>query len=293
MVMAVAVSRCSGDERAELLGRLDQEFIYGRGRTLGLEARLPEAMGAAESLFLCAHAERKIVGGLLLRLFEWDDGSSSHRGAMIGLVWTDPAYRGQGVASRMLKAAATEARTSRCEFAVLWTAQPGFYARLGWTSADCGLLGVLDQANTAAPDVTRAAPGTCDVVTLASLAAARNGYRVVASARRFDTLLPPATERDVLVYADSYAVTGRLVDTGYVYEFGGSPTGLPQIWSALRTRHRPLYLNVRRDDAAHRILAADPAVRWETQRLAMWLPLTEEARAFPYGDWYVPFLDRI
>ncbi len=295
MVTAVQVAACTAGERAELLRRLDEEFIFSRGRRLGVEARFPEAMRAPQSVFLCARtAERGIVGGLLLRPFDWTGGGQAHRGAMIGLVWTDNECRGQGIGSQMMAAAAAAARQAGCEFALLWTARPAFYARLGWLSADCGMLGVLRRA--ASPDFTEERHQERDhndALRLASMAASVSGYRVNASCLRFDTLLPPATERDVLIEGDSYALVGRLDDTGYVLEFGGAPSGQPQIWATLRARYRLLYLNVRRGDAAHRLLAVDPAVRWQAQQLTMWLPLTDVARTFRYGEWYVPFPDRI
>lgn len=296
MVTPVEISACTAGEHAELLHRLDEEFIFSRGRRVGIEARFPEAMRSEQSVLLCARTGHGIIGGLLLRFFEWTGADSlrAHRGAMIGLVWTDAEHRAQGIATSLMKSAAREARQKGCEFAVLWTAQPAFYARLGWIGADCGMLGALETGGEWAKTAAPLESYDCgDITRLESLRMMQPGRRVGASALRFETLLPPATQSEVLLENGSYAVTGNLGDTGYVYEIGGTQDGMPRIWSILRARYRRLYLNVPKGAAAHRMLAADPAIHWREQQLAMWLPLADDARGYPYDEWYVPFLDRI
>ena len=153
--MSVAIRSCSPDDLERLIPLLDEEFVFGKGRAISLRQRFPTVFcrDNLHRILLCAD-EDGIVSALALRLFDWQADGETFRGAMIGMVYTSPARRGEGWASRLLATAATRLRDEGADFGVLWTGQAEFYARLGWKAADCSILGEieLDQATPEATD---------------------------------------------------------------------------------------------------------------------------------------------
>jgi hypothetical protein len=88
-------------------------------------------------------------------------------------------------------------------------------------------------------------------------------------------------------------VVGRAGGHGYLYEIEGDSDELPSLWLRVVSGYRSLTLNLPRGSAAQSALAAHGEVSWLPQRLAMWLPLAEPRSARCFGDWYIPYLDRI
>jgi hypothetical protein len=82
-------------------------------------------------------------------------------------------------------------------------------------------------------------------------------------------------------------------DRAYVYEIGGEPAGYAALWQDICAAARTIYINERRGSLVHQWLSLQPGIHWRDQALAMWLPLAEPACARHFGDWHVPFLDRI
>jgi len=152
---APSIAPCSSGEYDALLALLDLEFIFGKGRRLSLQQRFPAVLNRQRpQAILLAKAQNLIVSALAIKAFDWITPERSWRAAMVGMVYTRPEWRGRGMASVLLQAAQQRMRQESYDFAVLWTAQPDFYARLGWIGADCGVLGV---AQTAAPAATQTA----------------------------------------------------------------------------------------------------------------------------------------
>jgi GNAT superfamily N-acetyltransferase len=139
------------------LAALDATFITTRGRHGSLAARYPSALGAT-------HLEQLHVGKLqgdiltccAVRPFDWLVAEEHFRGAMVGMVYTQPAARGQGHAGALLSALVAQLAQQGYDFAVLWSGLEGFYQRLGWLPNDPGVLGSL------APTTTPPAAGTED-----------------------------------------------------------------------------------------------------------------------------------
>jgi predicted N-acetyltransferase YhbS len=290
---ADAIAPCTGAEFEALLARLDQEFIFGKGRRLSLAQRFPEVLDPARPQNLLVVREHGLAASALaLKRFDWITPGRSWRAAMIGMVYTRPERRGRGSAGALLQAAQQSLAREGVEFAVLWTTQPGFYARLGWIGADCGVLGSLEAAG-ADPAPRPAAP---DAAAIARAEALRRRYapqRVARSAASYAALPPPAEQLELLIEGEACALLGRRGQQGYLYEFSGAPHAWPALWARLLARCRALTLNLQQDAAAQRWLSAQGAIRWQPQRLAMWLPLSAAARTARFSDWYIPFLDRI
>lgn len=293
VVPAPAIAPCSAEEFGALLPLLDQEFVFGKGRRLSLQQRFPAILDPQQTHnILLARSEDGITSALVTKPFVWITPERSWRAAMIGMVYTRPQLRARGTASALLQA--TEARLAHegFEFAALWTAQPDFYARLGWLGTDCGALG---RAQAAAPDASRPLrpPDAADIAWIESLRPNYAPERAVRSGKTYATLLPPAQRLELLRGDAAYAIVGCDGADGYLYEMLGDIAELPALWATLAGRYRTLCLNLQQGSAVQRWLSAQGGITWQPQRLAMWLPLGAAARNARFADWYVPFLDRI
>lgn len=278
-------SACAG-----ALALLDEEFIFSRGRALSFSVRFAAALAQPDSRMLLVRSGERIGAALLLRPFDWITPERRWRAAMVGLVWTRRDLRGRGIGLALLREAEALMRESGIEFAVLWSTRSAFYARAGWLAADCGMLGHWTGGDAGA---AASAPARELWPAIHALRESLGGERVARDLSAYGALLPPATERDAFVEHGAYALIGRRDATGYVFEIGGAAQGLPAIWAAMSGRYREIFINVRRDGSAHAWLSSLPAIAWQEQQLAMWLPLSAGFDAAQFGRWYLPFLDRI
>ena len=291
MVAPALIRPCLPAELPALAGLLDEEFIFSKGRSISLARRLPTALQVENCLnILLACRGAEIAACIVIKRFDWITPERSWRGAMIGMVYTRPAERGNGLASELLRTAAERLRVEGTAYAVLWTTQADFYRRLGWTSADCGVFGTYTSAGGAAAGCTAADAGMVEALRLRS-----PGARIPRSAASYRTLPLPAERLELPVSPDgeSYAIYGVQADRAYVYEFGGAASGYAALWQDICASRRTVCINERRGSAAHQWLAHQPGISWRDQALAMWLPLAEPDCARHCSDWYIPFLDRI
>ncbi|OGA32054.1 MAG: hypothetical protein A3G80_15405 [Betaproteobacteria bacterium RIFCSPLOWO2_12_FULL_62_13b] len=291
MVTPLLIRPCTPAELPALVGLLDEEFIFSKGRRLSLATRLPTALhaGNCPNILLACRGD-EIAACIVIKRFDWIAPERNWRGAMIGLVYTRPSERGQGLASRLLRAAEEKLRADGTAFAVLWTAQPEFYRRLGWASSDRGVFGTYASAGGSAAGCTPADVGAIEALRLHG-----PGAHMPRSAASYRTLPLPAERLELLARPDgaAYAIYGVQADRAFVYEFGGEPSGYAALWRDICAAPRTVYINARHGSAAQQWLAAVPGIGWHDQALAMWLPLAEPACARHFGGWYVPFLDRI
>lgn len=290
---APAIASCTGGDFDALLTLLDQEFIFGRGRRLSLKQRFPATLRPQHpENILLARMEDAVVSALAVKPFTWITPERRWHAAMIGLVYTRPDWRGRGTASALMRAAQAKLEQEGFDFAVLWTRQPGFYARLGWIGADCGMLGSVQAAT---PGVTppQAAPDAADIAWIETLRPDYAPERAERSDMNYAAVMPPAERLELLRGDSAYAIVGCGDGHGYLYDMLGGAGELPALWATLAARYRTLWLNLQRGSAAERFLSARSGINWQPQQLAMWLPLAAAARGARFADWYVPFLDRI
>lgn len=291
MVAPLLIRLCTPAELPALVGLLDEEFIFSKRRSLSLARRFPAALHAQNCPnILVACRGDLVAASIVIKRFGWITPERNWRGAMIGLVYTRPAERGQGLASQLLRAAEEKLRADGTDFAVLWTAQPGFYRRLGWVSADCGVFGTYASAGGAAAGCTVADAGAIEDLRLRG----RGGYMARDSAS-YATLPPPVERLELLASpgGESYAIYGVQADCAYVYEFGGAPSGYAALWQDICVAPRTVYVNERRGSASQQWLAATAGIAWRDQALAMWLTLVNPDSERYYARWYIHYLDRI
>jgi predicted N-acetyltransferase YhbS len=291
MVAPPAIRPCTPAELPALIGLLDAEFIVSRGRSVSLAQRFPAVLHAdncTNILLACRGGD--IAAAIVIKPFDWIAAERSWRGAMIGMVYTRPSERGQGLASQLLRAAAQRLRADRLDFAVLWTAQPDFYRRLGWMSSDCGVLGRFASNGGTSAGCLRVGAGAVEALRLLDAIAytprGETNYRTLPlPAERLEVRASPC--------GAAYAIYGVTADRAYVYEFAGAPSGYAALWQEICALVRTIYVNERRGSAAEQWLMAHTDTAWRGQALAMWLPLAEPACSRHWAGWHVPFLDRI
>lgn len=284
-----------------LISLLDQAFIFGKKRTISLRRRFPTVFCGdnLNNLILCLEGD-EVVSSLTMRRFDWLDDGKLYHGAMIGAVYTNPQQRGRGLASRLLEAAAGRLRIAGVDFGVLWTTQPAFYERLGWSMADCGVLGEMeiDVPKTQYPGEVVRSPAENSAVAIEAIRRRQMNSTTLRHPDDYRQLPLPADSVEGLMlnrgeeYA-GYALAGRAGDTVILYEMGGHPDCFPALWQAACCQCRHILVNERENSPSHRWLSKNTLLRWQPKALAMWLPLSQKMETIPVSQWYIPYFDRI
>ncbi len=115
------------------------EFLDGpawREGAYPLRAEFPSVFGAypgGESFYI--ERDNKIVSHVALVVREYQHADFQFRVGLIGSVMTAPTFRGQGMASFLLRKALTELRRRGCVVAMLWSDNAEFYHPLGFHRA--------------------------------------------------------------------------------------------------------------------------------------------------------------
>lgn len=104
--------------------------VHGAG-DLAAECPLVFGPGAVGEV-VCLEHEGALRAACTLVVREFRIGARRIRGGMIGSVATDPAWRGRGLATRLLARAEETLRARGAMFAMLWATDPGFYLKRGY-----------------------------------------------------------------------------------------------------------------------------------------------------------------
>ena len=298
--MGIDIHSCRPQELERLIPSLDEEFIFGKGRTISLRQRFPTVFcrNNLHNIIVCTEGE-ELASALAMRQFGWREGEEVFRGAMIGMVYTHPARRGEGLASRLLEAAAMQLREQGMDFGVLWSVQQSFYVRLGWVAADCGVLGEVEP-NELIPQP----PG--DVTLLPTeantprLEKVRQNWLNATTLRRTEDYhqLPLPSERVNVLWCEdqgkaAYALLGCSGETGFLYELVGDTASFPALWREACRSCRRVFINDRAGSPSFQWLIDQAGVNWKNKSLAMWLPLSERVGTSRLGQWHIPYYDRI
>ncbi|OGS92279.1 MAG: hypothetical protein A2Z95_01380 [Gallionellales bacterium GWA2_60_18] len=298
--MAIEIRACRPDELERLISLLDEEFIFGKGRAISLRQRFPTVFchNNLHNIIICTDGE-VIASALAIRQFDWREGNEIFKGAMIGAVYTHPARRGEGLASRLLEAAAIQLREEKVDFGVLWTGQPSFYARLGWVSADCSVLGEIEPNNAILepPDGVALLPIATSAHQLEDIRQRCLNAITLRHSEDYRQLPPPAERVDLLRCEEqdkaAYALLGSDGETGFIYELIGDVTCFPALWREACRDHQRVFINDRIDSASCIWLTKHTRITWQRKNLAMWLPLSGRVDTARLEQWHIPYFDRI
>lgn len=289
----------------DLQRALDEEFVHARGRQGSLVARYPALFTAAarDDIFVVPHPAGPRACAIA-RPFALAGHDGVRQGVMIGMVWTHPAARGQGLATQVLAEILAAQRAAGRDFAVLWSALDGFYTARGWQAADCGMLGRVELAPSTAPagearaacveSVPLAGPGAD--AAIAHVEALRRDTPAACVARdalAWRTVPLPAAHCTLHLAADAWALSGHDGDRAWLYEMAGAPAAYAALWRAVTRDTAHIVVNVADDAPACAWLRAHVPLRWQRQRLACWQGLAPCAVSPDFSRCYVPWFDRI
>lgn len=195
--------------------------------SFSIEKEYPSLFGdvpGGESLFI--EREGNIVShvGTLVREYRYIE--SRFKVGLIGSVATNFHYRGEGLASLLIKEAVTRLKSQGCVIAILWSDKPEFYSPLGFYRAGQEKdFQFSIESVTESPEVSREGVSEVEVHKIWRLYQKHAG-RVDRSLEEMKALLNiPNTRIFVTVRAGeitSYLVINKGVDfTGYIHEWGG------------------------------------------------------------------------
>ena len=280
---------CRSDELETVLGHLNQEFIYSRGRNIEVQYRFPGILNEPQNI-LVRRVEGRIVSALALKRFVLETAKEQFNAAMIGLVWTMPSMRAKGHAAAVLDFARLQLIQEQRDFAVLWTSQPHVYSGQGWIEADCGRYGVLSGH---AGNCTDNPINQANIDRIQGIRKAFAPIRICGEVAAEFPLPLPATRLRLLLETDAYTIIGLAKDNAYVFDILGTPHSLSTLWARLSASGKNIHMNVP---------AGSPADIWVTgilhtnlppKPLAMWLPLSGRAKDLDFASIYIPFIDRL
>lgn len=278
----VSVGPAHAAELTVLAAALSEEFIFRKGRTLGVDQRFPSAFASPE-YFTVARGESGLVAAAAARPFTLEGPGGSVSAAMIGLVWTHPEHRGKGHGAQVMRAL-QEANAGR-DVLVLWTSIHDFYRKLGWIDGDRSLFGRLDGKAT-----TRGQPLT-DLAKLDALRAAHQPWRVRRGALDWRSIPVPSTEVELFTTEGGYALAGREGTTGFVYEVVGDEAAVRRLGEQLLSAYDRLNVNERVGSLSS-VWFEGQGAQLAPQTQTMWLPLTEAGKAAAAAA-HISYFDRI
>lgn len=306
--MGYQVRTAKPSEIPALVAAMDQQFVFGKGRAISLAQRFPKVYvaGNANNIFVVEDCG-EIVSALACKCFALQEGGVIWQGAMIGGVFTLAARRGAGLASLLLEQVAKTLQERGLDFAVLWTGQPEFYARLGWVLADCGVLGDWQADLSASPSVDISlADATLILPAHAADAAYINQLRQhwcrgslpLRGNNAYLQLPLPADSVELLQWGQgmqdtAYAILGQAGDTGIMYEMAGNPIAYPSIWASVSARYTRVLVNDAPATDSQRWLVENTSAKWQDKALAMWMPLSAKVKMSDAAAWYIPYFDRV
>lgn len=288
------VTSCRVSERPGLIAALDGEFVGGKGRTISLSVRFPRLFSAAN---LCnvhvARVDGVVAAAAASQPFVYVDGGRRWRCASVGAVWTEPTFRRRGLGSAVLQSLERAHREIGTEALTLWTTKHAFYSGLGWILDDIGLFGTCASESSGKPS-SRIQPRpvlNCDIAELERLRRRECQQFVYREAIDWQVIPLPATSVEAYVTGEGYCLVGSVGGTGYVYELVGRAPSVADIWGSLTERYSLLAVNGCMGEVSSWLTTQ--GLQLSPQRLAMWLPLTDEAARRLAGRLYVPYLDRV
>lgn len=280
-------------EAEKILPRLNEEFIFQRGRRLVLERRFPDLFSAenADNCFAAVSPAGEILSFAATEARTLKDPAL--KVFFVGCVFTAPEARGRGLAGKVLELAASTCRERGFAAGYLWTRLNGFYARLGWKCSDRSVLVTLkDLVTQGGEDVLPFSEK--DAETLAT----GHPGNLVRRACDYFKVPPPADAPVRLRTAGGYLCGGVGQSAGYVYELCADRAealyGLLSAFAARCGAAKEIWINLQPEQAREIELLKTlfPEAEIKVSSLQMDLIFSEEHRAL-LENLNIPYLDRI
>jgi GNAT superfamily N-acetyltransferase len=246
-----ALRRPRPEEQRALLDWLDDGLRGGRrGRLL---AEYPTALEpGSRARHFAAWVDGRLASHALVKIAHATAGGRTLPLGMIGLVYTDPGYRGHGLAGRCVEACVRHLVHCGVPLAALWSDRHSLYARLGFHPAGREQLyrvarACVEEARRLLPGPYRVeGPSGADWAALEALYAAKPS-RVLRRPGELARLARCPDSRLVLARsgarAVAYAALGRGDDfAGVVHEWAGEPGGVVACLAELGAERDELWL---------------------------------------------------
>jgi len=202
---------------------LFSEFPGGESLVVTQEERVVSHLGYVVREFQCADYRMKI--------------------GLIGSVVTEKAYRGQGIASRLLKKAFEELRSKGCVISLLWSDNAPFYLPLGFFRA--GRERDYKFSKDSVPDVTlNVRQATLQDTNLIWRLYQRNQLKVDRSLEEQKNLLQIPKAHVFVADKEGQVTAYVAVNKGadfenYIHEWGGNPHDVMQLISYVQKNILP------------------------------------------------------
>lgn len=299
--MNLDIRQCGPRELPAIIDKLDQEFVFGKKRSLSLRHRFPGTLSEnnIEQIHV-AMSDGLICGAYAIRIFDWVAEELVWHGAMIGMVWVAPDCRGKGVGTQLMLSAKSFLLEKKLDFGVLWTGTQAFYERAGWFANDRGLFCEMARCSKVlGVGVVGCRPlSSVDATWLESMRSKFQPVRVLRSPLDYRTMPIPAL--DVYCFSaknddgsEGFALVGDWDNTGYFYEMTAPPCLWGAIWSAVTGRFDRLLVNGHSGDSFSQWLTEKKHIVWRPQNKAMWLRLSRRIENAPLNTWHIPYFDWI
>jgi len=289
---------CTARELPPLVDALDEAFVSGRGRGGSLAQRYPGLLCDANLANL--HVRRqggRVVACCAVRRFTWISDDTRWEAAMIGMVYTAPAFRGRGHAAGVLDAAVDTLAAAGVDFAVLWSGLDGFYERLGWTAHDRGVFGSVPGSPAGRRGATQAEPSMADIARFEVLRERLAPQRVARDPTAYAAVpLPAGRVFGAFAHegdAQAAALVGQAGAARYLYDAVGDAAALPALWDAISAGAGTVHVNEVIGSEFHRWLARNVDITFTAQQLAHWRMLSPRAARAAWRGWHLPWFDRI
>ena len=296
------VNPISKQELTDLIRLLNKALIHSRQRTLSFESRFSGVYDTdnLDKLFV-AKADSRIISSVAVKHRQLIYNGTTLDLAMLGGVFTKPNYRGQGLASSILRYVETSLRQTEFDATVLWTTIPSFYERVGWNLWDIGLYGPLQKRKLLKASQTTVKCVSITTEAIKRLEEIRAKYlpcRVIRQPIDYQTIPFPAEKIECFkVVVDdewkAYAISGRSNDIGYVYEIIGDPAVFIDLLSAIGGAYQKIYVNDYIGSPSAQWMDAHKLACLAPKNLAMWQILTSSLTMENMKPIYISFMDRI
>lgn len=302
LVMAITVRSAIPDDLPQLVAHLDQEFVFGKEREISLARRFPTVFCQenADNIFVLEE-KGQILSCLASKSIWLNCANTQWQGVMIGTVYTHPNRRGEHLGSHLLEKATCELRNRGMDFAVLWTDQSGFYARLGWRPSDPGVIGNFECRPIASAfngEISELPLQSSIAITIERIRKQWLGCRTVRKADDYRTLPLPAESANVLFVKTgidecAYALIGNFRTMGIIYEMIGHPSAYSALWGEICRRHKRILANDQAGSPTFKWLSQHTEMNYQNKALAMWQLFSGKLNLANTAQWYVPYFDRI
>ena len=249
----VQIDAITEKQFSPLEGLLDQGFKVPRGQHYWDDFPIwsPHFSSLVQATLLGAFKKNQLAATASVRVAELHGPNGSLeqtiRVGIVGAVATDLHFRGQGLASLLIESCVKKARSLDAQLIVLWSGEREFYQKLGFRSFGKQSRVILEDVllpQIASAEEQKVYQGY--VPELFNLVRARKtGLCLQASDRvwfeahkNVEWFFTGSPEQPT-----AYAAVGRGVDLkGHIHEWGGSPRGLLQILTFLKTASPNLVL---------------------------------------------------